>query len=202
MTYIWHCAQNYQMRYITDCVILILQLNIYCKSVGEHPPLHSLRPSKMAAIWQTTFSNAFPWMKIHTISLKFVPKGPINNIRTSVQIMAWRRSGDKTLSKPTMVSLLTHISVTRPQWVNSPPNLVKVAVVFSKYIDKEIIGICPCGCYNTQTCWYSTICCSQKAVIQAIFIHGTAFSKVSCLRTVIHEGTGILVMLPFWYISR
>ena len=31
--------------------------------------------------------------------------------------MAWRRSGDKPLSEPMMVSLLTHICVTRPQWV-------------------------------------------------------------------------------------
>ena len=52
------------------------------------------------------------------ISLKFVPKGPINNIPALVQIMAWHRSGDKPLSEPMMVSLLTHICVTRPQWVN------------------------------------------------------------------------------------
>ena len=32
--------------------------------------------------------------------------------------MVWRRSGDKPLSEPMMVSLLTHICVTRPQWVN------------------------------------------------------------------------------------
>ena len=32
--------------------------------------------------------------------------------------MAWRRPGDKPLSEPMMVSLLTHICVTRPQWVN------------------------------------------------------------------------------------
>ena len=51
------------------------------------------------------------------ISLKFVPKGPINNIPALVQILAWRRSGDKPLSEPMMVSLLTHICVTRPQWV-------------------------------------------------------------------------------------
>ena len=31
--------------------------------------------------------------------------------------MAWRRPGDKPLSEPMMVSLLTHICVTRPQWV-------------------------------------------------------------------------------------
>ena len=52
------------------------------------------------------------------ISLKFVPKGLINNIPALVLIMAWRRSGDKPLSEPMIVRLLTHICVTRPQWVN------------------------------------------------------------------------------------
>ena len=51
------------------------------------------------------------------ISLKFVPKGTINNSQALVQIMAWCRSGDKPLSEPKMVSLVTHICVTRPQWV-------------------------------------------------------------------------------------
>ena len=37
------------------------------------------------------------------ISLKFVPKGPINNIPALVQIMAWRRSGDKPLSEPMFI---------------------------------------------------------------------------------------------------
>ena len=73
----------------------------------------------MDAIWQTTFficiflnENASISIKI---SLKFVPKDPINNIPTLVQIMAWRLSGDKPLSEPMMDSLLTHICVTRPQ---------------------------------------------------------------------------------------
>ena len=63
----------------------------------------------MATIFQTTFSISIK------ISLKFVPKGPINNIPSLVQIMAWRRPGGKPLSEPTMVSLLMHICVTRPQ---------------------------------------------------------------------------------------
>ena len=58
------------------------------------------------------------------ISLKFVPKGPINNIPALVRIMAWRRAGDKPLSEPMMVSWLTHICVTRPQWVNTTTALV------------------------------------------------------------------------------
>ena len=51
------------------------------------------------------------------ISLKFVPKGQINNIPSLVQIMAWRRPGDKPLFEPMMVNLVTHICVTQPQWV-------------------------------------------------------------------------------------
>ena len=43
------------------------------------------------------------------ISLKFVLKGQINNIPVLVQVMAWRRSGDKPLSEQMMVSLLTHL---------------------------------------------------------------------------------------------
>ena len=53
------------------------------------------------------------------ISLKFVPKGRINNIPTLVQIMAWHRPGDKPLSEPMVVSLLTHTCVTQSEWVNS-----------------------------------------------------------------------------------
>ena len=49
--------------------------------------------------------------------LKFVHKGPINNIPALVQIMAWCRPGDKPLSEPMLVSLLTCTCITRPQWV-------------------------------------------------------------------------------------
>ena len=51
-------------------------------------------------------------------SLKFVPKGSINNIPALVQIMAWRRPGDKPLSEPKLDHLMKHICVTRPQCVN------------------------------------------------------------------------------------
>ena len=59
------------------------------------------------------------WCISMKISLKFVPQGLVNNIPALVQIMAWCRSGDKPLSEPMMVSLSTHICVTRPQWVNT-----------------------------------------------------------------------------------
>ena len=69
-----------------------------------------------------TFNRIFVNENVRTsieFSLKFVPKGPINNIPALVQIMAWRRPGDKPLSELVMVSLLTHICVTRPQWVKA-----------------------------------------------------------------------------------
>ena len=74
---------------------------------------------QMPAIFQTIISNGFSWMKMceFRLSQKFVPKGPINNIPALVQIMAWRRPGDKPLSKPVVVSLLTHICITLPQWI-------------------------------------------------------------------------------------
>ena len=34
------------------------------------------------------------------ISLKFVPKGPIDNKSALVQVMAWCRTGDKPLPEP------------------------------------------------------------------------------------------------------
>ena len=58
------------------------------------------------------------WIRIE-ISLKFVPKGPINNALAMVQIMAWRRPGDKPLCEPmVVVTLPTHICIVRLQWVN------------------------------------------------------------------------------------
>ena len=58
------------------------------------------------------------WILIN-ISLKFVPRSPINNIPTLVQVMAWCRPSDKPLSELMMVRLQTHICVTRPQWLKS-----------------------------------------------------------------------------------
>ena len=52
--------------------------------------------------------------------------GPINNIPTLVQIMAWHRRGHKPLSEPKLVSLLMHICISQPQRVKAAENPVKV----------------------------------------------------------------------------
>ena len=67
-------------------------------------------------IFKWIYLNENVWISIN-ISLKFIPKGPINNIPTLVQVMAWHRPGDKPLSKPMMVRLPMHICVIQPQWV-------------------------------------------------------------------------------------
>ena len=63
------------------------------------------------------FLNENVWILLK-ISLKFVLKCPIHKNPALVQRMAWHHSGNKPWSEPVMVSLLTHISVTRLQWVN------------------------------------------------------------------------------------
>ena len=51
--------------------------------------------------------------------------------------MAWHRPGGKPLSEPIMVTLLTHICVTRPQWVKKRKN----AELFYQY-HKEFPNPC------------------------------------------------------------
>ena len=58
------------------------------------------------------------WKCMIKISLKFVPKDPINNIPALVQVIAWHRPGSKPLPEPMMFHLLMHKCVTRPQWLN------------------------------------------------------------------------------------
>ena len=59
-------------------------------------------------ILKCIFMNGNVWISFK-ISLKFVPRCPVNSIRTLVRIMAWHRPGDYPLSEPMSVSLLTHI---------------------------------------------------------------------------------------------
>ena len=91
--------------------------------IGETSSFNTLRPRQGGrhfpdGIFKWIFLNENVWIAIK-ISLKFVPRGPISNIPALVQITAWRRPGDKPLSEPMMVSLLTHICFARPQWVNA-----------------------------------------------------------------------------------
>ena len=57
-------------------------------------------------IFKHIFLNENVWISIK-ISLKLVPKGPIDNVLALVQIMTWHCPGNKPLSEP-MMGYLTH----------------------------------------------------------------------------------------------
>ena len=83
--------------------------------------INTLRPRQNGChfaddIFNRIFLNETVWFPIK-ISLKFVPNCLIDNIPALVQIISWRRPGDKPLSEPMLVSLLMHICVAQPQWV-------------------------------------------------------------------------------------
>ena len=88
-------------------VILLFVNTLTLRKNGCHSP---------DEIFNWIFLNENVWILIG-ISSKFVPGCPINNNPTLVQIMAWRRPGDKPLFEPVMVNLLMHICVTRPQGI-------------------------------------------------------------------------------------
>ena len=85
-----------------------------------HDIINTLRPRQNGRhfaddIFKFIFLNENAWGSFN-ISLKFVPKVRIKNIPILIHKTAWHRTGAKPLSEPMMVSLLTHICVTRPQW--------------------------------------------------------------------------------------
>ena len=74
---------------------------------GAIPPLNSSLPGQNGHcftydIFRYIFVNE-KFCTLIKISLKFVPKGPIDNNPALVQIMAWHRIGDKPLSKPMLI---------------------------------------------------------------------------------------------------
>ena len=62
-------------------------------------------------IFKGIFFNENVWISIW-ISLKFVRKGRIDNKSALVQVMAWRRTGDKSLPEP-MLTQFTDASIWR-----------------------------------------------------------------------------------------
>ena len=104
-----------------DTTVDLPHVNIYDTFVNQ--TFNTLRPRQNGRhsaddAFKRIFTNENVRISIN-FSLKFVPKGMINNVLALVQKMAWHQPGAKPLSEPMMVNSLTHICVTRPQWVNS-----------------------------------------------------------------------------------
>ena len=83
--------------------------NFGCWWFGALAPGHQqtkcwLQHVMLQSDFKSIFSDAFSWMKNvvfwYKTSLKFVPKGPVDNNPALVQMMAWRQIGDKPLSEP------------------------------------------------------------------------------------------------------
>ena len=96
----------------------IMSMKEVCYSYFEVSCLSSITHwgrDKMAVISRTIFKsillNVNVWISLQ-VSLTLVPGVRINNITALVQKIAWHRPGDKPLSEPVMVSLLTDISAS------------------------------------------------------------------------------------------
>ena len=127
----WAPGYEFESCLISTCARSMFHPFIYCLMEFLLPwsqpysfhewPLNTLRPRQNGChfpdILKCISLNGNLWIPIK-ISLKFIPKGTIDNILALVQIMAWHRPGDKSLSELIMVSLPMHICVTRPQWVD------------------------------------------------------------------------------------
>ena len=111
---------TWNVRTVVSCFVLLC---LYYEFPVELCDLfNTLRPWQNGRhfaddIFTRIFVNENLWIPIK-ISLKFVPRGSINNMPALIRIMAWCRPGDKPLSEPMMVNSPTYICVTRPPWVN------------------------------------------------------------------------------------
>ena len=109
-------------------------------------------------IFKCIFLNEDIWIS-KTISLKFILKGPINNNPALVQIMAWRCPGDKPLSEPMVLSLLTHNIHHRPQWVKCI-HWLKICLRYFSSTSmlescKDIVSLQPFPQYSLQAVAFS-----------------------------------------------
>ena len=99
---------------MNDNVFIYFQTAVYL--------VPALRPRQncrhFADVFKCIFFNENMLISLK-ISLMCVLEVRINNIPALVQIMTWRRPGDKPLSESMMFNLLTYEWVTWPQWVNS-----------------------------------------------------------------------------------
>ena len=132
---------------------LLVQQHVHAYKQGN---INTLRPRQNGRhftddILKCIFMYENVWIPIR-ISLKFVPKRPINNIPPFFQIMAWRRPGDKPLSEPMMVRLPTHVA-------SLGLNELKLIKVFYERIHRWLVDSPTNGhwCerrFHAKTLWY------------------------------------------------
>ena len=165
--------------------------------------LNTLRPRQNGRqftddIIKYIFLNENVWVSIK-ISVEFIPKGPVNvnNIPLLVQIMAWRRLGDKPLSEPMGACSLTHICVSRPRWVKAwkPNSGVSLLHSVAKYglltcvhhfyvLEKyyNISDISAIHVWHSNKLWYSFVVAISTFIFRLFSnTHFPSFSENKCL---------------------
>ena len=114
-------------------------------------------------VFKCIFFNENVWISIKN-SLKFVPKGLMNNIPALVQLMAWHQAGDKPSSEPMMVTLLMQICITLPQWVETHWGTNKMACILQMTCSNNFFNEKYCDLFKISLKWVHRG--SQSAIIQ------------------------------------
>ena len=120
-------AMDYYYRNLTP-----VHLQLSCTAFAStRPHINTLRPRQDGrhfadAIFTCIFFNENCCI-LMKFSLKYIRKGPIDNNPALVQIMAWRRSGDKPLSETMMVRSLDLNELTHSD-LNETANILQIVV--------------------------------------------------------------------------
>ena len=95
----WCCqTRNHYMNLCWRSCHIVSQWDTISMTHSMHVWILKIEHIEAETKWPP-FSRQHFWRISIKISLKFVPKDPINNIAALVQIMAWRRPGAKPLSE-------------------------------------------------------------------------------------------------------
>ena len=127
-------------------------------------------------IFKYIFLNENVWISLK-ISLKCVPKVRIKNIPALVQIMAWRRPGDKPLSEPMLVSWRIYASLGL--------NELSLFTGCTKSSPEPILPYCLKHILHNEI-WIQLSFLSRKCIWECLQ-NGSHFVQVSIIRMEFHQ---------------
>ena len=118
MVLVWIWTKTYTLTYVDEMYVLLIWTQHMRQFTGwVISSVNTLKPRRDGRLFpdilEWIFLNEIIWISIK-LSLKFIPRGPINNMPASFPIMACHRPGDKPLSIWT-----SDAYASLGQWVNS-----------------------------------------------------------------------------------
>ena len=112
-----------------------------------------------------------------SISLIFIPNGPINNILASIQIMAWNLPGDKPSVEPMMASFLTSLGLNnlRCTCIFYNFSILNLRSQLKSHLADSFMQHIPCN-----SCWWSSDISSQdiETPVLSLFSRFTFTSSI------------------------